>query len=95
MNNWLSSAVNELGNGLEETSRRKTVKEVTPVRWRVLGEEVGREGGVSGLEQVGEVLEHGHLVDEFVDVGDVRFRGQTDTREQRAGVAAVAIFTLN
>lgn len=36
-----------------------------------VGEEGGGEGRLGGGEEVGEALEDGHLVDEFVDVGDV------------------------
>lgn len=40
-------------------------------RRRVFGEEGGGEGGGGGFEEMGESLEYCHLVDEFVDVGDV------------------------
>ena len=49
--------------------------------WRV--EESGRKGGFSGSEQVGEVLEDGHLVDKFCDVMDFRGLGTMDLSEDR------------
>lgn len=41
------------------------------------------ERGFGGGEEVGEALEDGHLVDEFVDVGDVGFDGEADSDEER------------
>ena len=49
-------------------------------RWG--SEERGGEGGFGGGEEVGEAFEDCHLVDEFVDVGDVRWGGEADTREE-------------
>lgn len=49
------------------------------------GEERGGEVGLGGGEEVSEALEDGHLVDEFVDEGDVERRGEADAGED--GVA--------
>lgn len=42
------------------------------------GEEGRGEGGLGGREEVGQLLELCHLVDETVDVGDVSAVGETD-----------------
>lgn len=47
------------------------------------GEEGGGEVGLGGGEEVGEALEDGHLVDEFVDEGDVERCGEADAGEER------------
>lgn len=49
-------------------------------------EEGGGERFHGGLKEVGEFLEHRHLVDEVVDEGDIRFGGETDTGVERVGV---------
>lgn len=49
-------------------------------------EEGGGEGGFRGGEEFGELLEDGHLVDEFVDVGDVGGGGQADAGEEGVAV---------
>jgi len=46
------------------------------------GEEGGGQGELGGGEEVGEAFEDGHLVDEFVDVGNVGGGGQADAREE-------------
>lgn len=50
-------------------------------RW-VGREEGGGERGGGGGEEVGELLEDGHLVDECVDVWDVCNCGQADAGEE-------------
>lgn len=51
-------------------------------------EEGGGEGGFGGGEEVGETFEDGHLVDQFVDVGDVGGSGETDAGEEWVGVGS-------
>jgi len=46
------------------------------------GEEGGGEGGLGGGEVVGEALEDGHLVDQLVDVRDVRCCAQAHAGKQ-------------
>jgi len=46
------------------------------------GEEGGGQGGLGGGEEVGQAFEDGHLVDEFVDVGNIGGGGQADAREE-------------
>ena len=47
------------------------------------GEEGGGEGGLGGGEEMGEALEDGHLVDQLVDVRDVRCSAQAHAGEDR------------
>ncbi|KAA8539294.1 hypothetical protein F0562_025986 [Nyssa sinensis] len=58
-------------------------------RGGVVIEEGGREGGFSGREEVGEALEDGHLVDEFVDVWDVGLGGEAYSGEDWVADRAV------
>lgn len=53
------------------------------------GEEGGGEGGFGGLEEVGEFFEDGHLVDEFVDEGDVGGSGEADAGVEWGGLEVV------
>lgn len=45
----------------------------------VVREESVGEGGFSGAAEVREFFEDGHLVDEFVDMGNVEDGGEADT----------------
>lgn len=49
------------------------------------GEKGSGEGGLCGGEEVSQAFKDGHLVDQFVDVGNVGGGGQADAREERGG----------
>lgn len=51
----------------------------------VLREESGGERRFCRGEEVGEPLEDGHLVDEFVDMGNVGVGGEADSGEDLVG----------
>lgn len=56
---------------------------------RGIGEEGGGERRFGGFEEVGELLEDGHLMDEFVDERDISLGGEADAGVERGGFEVV------